>query len=182
MTNIFASAPTCSIVYKAFLAQLTRCSKQPNYWVKPWLSLPRALRCILHPSQAPESFLSPPMSFTPLALPWLRLPSHCYITSATAPPLTRNPGHKQNWVLRKWRQWIWRSKTSHYSNRSFSAGVCPDSHHQTWREIAWAWLHLFLLNKEINWENRGGENREHSEPRVSECRQQSWERSAAEVL
>ena len=56
--NILTSAPACSIVYKAFLAQLASCSKQPNYWVKPWLSLPRVLHCILHPSQAPESFLS----------------------------------------------------------------------------------------------------------------------------
>lgn len=53
-----SSVPTCSIVYKSFLAQLASCSKQPNYWVKPWLSVPRVLHCILHPSQAPESFLS----------------------------------------------------------------------------------------------------------------------------
>lgn len=52
------SVPMCVIVYKAFLTQLASCSKQPNYWVKPWLSLPRVLRCIPHPSQAPESFLS----------------------------------------------------------------------------------------------------------------------------
>lgn len=105
------------------------------------------------------------MSFTPPAPPWLRLPSHCYITPATAPLLTRNPGHQQNCVLRKWRQRTWRSKTSHYSSRRFSAGVCPDSDHQTRREIAWAWLHLiylffhrflFLLIWERNVENRGG--------------------------
>uniref|UniRef100_A0A3Q3E2U2 Uncharacterized protein n=1 Tax=Labrus bergylta TaxID=56723 RepID=A0A3Q3E2U2_9LABR len=49
--------PLCSIVCKAFLAQLASCSRQPNYWVKPWLSLPRVLHCILHPSQTQESFL-----------------------------------------------------------------------------------------------------------------------------
>ena len=85
------------------------------------------------------------MSFTPPAPPWLRLPFHCYITPATAPLPTRNPGHQQNCVLRKRRQRTWRSKTSHYSSRRFSAGVCPDSDHHTRREIAWAWLCLIFF-------------------------------------
>ena len=88
------------------------------------------------------------MSFTPPALPWLRLLSYCYIVPATSPLLTMNQAHKQNWIFTKWRQRIWRSKTSHYSSRSFSSGVCPDSDHQTRREIAWGWLHLFFFHAE----------------------------------
>lgn len=75
-----------SLVYKAFLSKLARCSKQPNYWVKPGLSLPRAQ----HPASVSDPrelhLSSLPMSFTPLALPGLRLLSHCYRTSAPEPP------------------------------------------------------------------------------------------------
>lgn len=115
-----------SLVYKAFLSKLARCSKQPNYWVKPRLSLPTAQ----HPASVsdPRELLlsSLPMSFTPLALPGLRLPSHCYRTSAPEPLLVKNPGHGQKLLLCKWKQWIWHSMTSHYSSSCFCVDVCRD--------------------------------------------------------
>lgn len=94
----------CSLVYKAFLSKLARCSKQPNYWVKPGLSLPTAQHpaSVSDPRERPLSSL--PMSYTPLALPGLRFPSHSPRTPARNPGCERklwsgNRGYDTAWHL-----------------------------------------------------------------------------------
>lgn len=77
----------CSLVYKAFLSKLARCSKQPNYRVKPGLSLPRAQHPALVSDPRERLLSSLPMSFTPLALPGLRF----FLPTATERQLRKPP-------------------------------------------------------------------------------------------
>lgn len=84
-----SAAAACSIVYKDFLAQLTRCSEQPNYRVKPWL---KSSQSSAHPASISEPQRASSRLSTRRHLhPWLCSGSGC-IPTARSRRLTRNEG------------------------------------------------------------------------------------------
>lgn len=84
-----SAAAACSIVYKDFLAQLTRCSEQPNYRVKPWL---KSSQSSAHPASISEPQRASSRLSTRRHLhPWLRSGSGC-IPTARSRRLTGNEG------------------------------------------------------------------------------------------